>query len=96
MIVAAGFITLDTRECKSLKEKRSIIKSIMGKAKTKFQNAAFAEVDHQNLSSKATIGISVVSNETSFAQTILLKILDFIEDIAFRTTLEHKVEFFML
>jgi len=49
----------------SLKGKRSIVKSVIGRLKSRF-NISISEVDHQDSKTSAIIGISIVSNETHF------------------------------
>ena len=49
----------------SLKGKRSIIKSLIGRLKSRF-NISVAEVDHQDSKTIAVIGIATVSNDSRF------------------------------
>jgi len=49
----------------SLKGKRSIVKSLIGRLKNRF-NISISEVDHQDSKSIAVIGISIVGNESRF------------------------------
>lgn len=49
----------------SLKGKRSIVKSLLGRLKSRF-NISVSEVEHQDEKTYAVIGISIVSNETRF------------------------------
>lgn len=54
-----------TRSISSLKQKRSIVKSVIGRLKSRF-NISIAEVDHQDSKSTAVIAIAMVSNDTRF------------------------------
>ena len=63
----------------SLKAKRSIIKSLMGRLKSRF-NLSVSEVEHQDSKAVAVIGISIVSNETRFLDQQLDTILDFMRN----------------
>ena len=49
----------------SLKGKRSIIKSLIGRLQSRF-NISIAEVDHQDSKSIAVLGVAVVSNDSRF------------------------------
>jgi len=49
----------------SLKQKRSIVKGVTGRLRSRF-NVSVAEVDHQDSKTSAVIGIAVVSNEAQF------------------------------
>jgi len=62
----------------SLKDKRQIRRSLIDKAKQKF-NASISEVDTQDILQTLTIGIAVVSGEYSHAQNMLDEIVRFME-----------------
>lgn len=62
----------------SLKEKRRIIKSLIGRLKSRF-NISIAEVDHQDNKIYAVLGMAVVSNDTRFINQQLDKIIDFMK-----------------
>jgi len=96
MYVAAGYITLDTSECSSLKEKRSITRSLIDKAKAKFSPLSIAEVGNADNFKKATIGVSVVSNDKEIIASILSKILQYLEESSFRTILAAEAQIFAL
>jgi uncharacterized protein YlxP (DUF503 family) len=49
----------------SLKQKRSIVKSLIGRVKSRF-NTSIAEVNHQDKKTSALIAIAIVSNEANF------------------------------
>lgn len=63
----------------SLKGKRSIVKSVIGRLKSRF-NISIAEVDHQDNKNGAVIGISIVSNDTRFIDRQFDAILDFMRN----------------
>ena len=63
----------------SLKGKRSIVKSLMGRLKSRF-NISISEVDHQDCKSIAVLGISIVSNESGFIDKQFDSILDFMRN----------------
>ena len=60
----------------SLKAKRSIIKSLMGRIKSRF-NVSISEVDHQDSKAVAVLGLAIVSNDARFLDQQLDTILDF-------------------
>jgi uncharacterized protein YlxP (DUF503 family) len=49
----------------SLKQKRSVVKSLIGRLKARF-NVSVAEVDHQDNKTRAVIAVAMVSNDTRF------------------------------
>jgi len=62
----------------SLKDKRSVVKSMINKLQNKF-NVSVSEVDDQELLNKATIGIALVSNNAQFNKDVFESIITFIE-----------------
>jgi len=63
----------------SLKEKRSIVKSLIARLGNRF-NVSVAEVDQQDNRSSAVIGIAVVSNESRFIDQQLETVLKFMRN----------------
>ena len=61
----------------SLKEKRGIVKSILGRARNRF-NTACAEVDRQDNPSVAVLGFVTVSPDKAMARTVLVQVEDWI------------------
>ncbi|NMB47188.1 MAG: DUF503 domain-containing protein [Firmicutes bacterium] len=78
MVVGIVRLGLHISDCQSLKEKRSIIKSLTQRLRNKF-NAAIAEIADQDLWQKSTIGAAVIGNSTAHASSQLQSIIDFIE-----------------
>ena len=60
----------------SLKGKRSIVKSLLGRLKSRF-NVSVSEVDNQDEKTRAVIGIALVSNETRFIDQQFDAIINF-------------------
>lgn len=79
MIIGACQIELYLPGVASLKEKRSIIKSLIARLRKQF-NVAVAEVDHQDVWQSAVIGIVTVTNESSHAHQMMGKINQWVED----------------
>lgn len=63
----------------SLKAKRSIVKSLIGRIQSRF-NVSVAEVDLQDTHGSAVIGIAVVSNESRFIDQQLDAVLNFMRN----------------
>ena len=63
----------------SLKEKRSIVKSVIGRLSSRF-NISISEVDHQDTRGSAVLGIAVVSNDARFIDQQLDAILTFMRN----------------
>ena len=76
MIVGVMTCKLHLSGITSLKEKRSIVKSLNGRLKSRF-NISVAEVDSQDSKYLAVIAVATVSNETRFVNQQLDKIINF-------------------
>jgi len=63
----------------SLKGKRKVLKSLIGRVRSKF-NVSIAEVSANELWQRAHIGICLVGNDKRFINGALDKMLDFVED----------------
>jgi hypothetical protein len=71
-------VTLHLGEGSSLKDKRSVIKSLVETTRQKF-NVSIAEVDDLDSLRRATLGIAVVSNDSAHCNRVLDKLLDHLE-----------------
>jgi uncharacterized protein YlxP (DUF503 family) len=63
----------------SLKEKRHIIKSVIGRLQSRF-NVSVSEVEQQGSHTSAVLGLAVVSNERAFVDQQLDAILTFMRN----------------
>lgn len=62
----------------SLKEKRSIVKSVIGRLKSRF-NISIAEVDYQDNKTCAVIAMAMVCNDTRFINQQFDSIISFMQ-----------------
>lgn len=76
MIVGVLTAQLHLHGINSLKEKRSIVKSLLGRLKSRF-NISISEVDHQDEKTSAIVGIALISNDTRFINQQFDNIIDF-------------------
>jgi len=60
-------------DCTSLKDKRSVMRALLSLLHQKFR-CAVAEVEHQDLRQRATVGVSVVADTSFHAKRILTEI----------------------
>lgn len=77
----------------SLKEKRSIIKSLIKKSRNKF-NLAIAETDDNDLWKNANISAVTVSNERKYIDSLFSKYVNFVDEIVEVELRDYKVEIF--
>ena len=79
MIVGVLTANLSLQGITSLKGKRSIIKSLIGRLKSRF-NISISEVDYQDSKTAAVIGISIVGNDSQFIDRQFDAILNFMRN----------------
>ena len=80
MVVGLGTITFRIHECRSLKEKRSIVKSLIRKVRNNF-NASVAEIGSHDIYQKAEIGFSMVGTDQRYINSKSDKLLNMLEDM---------------
>lgn len=78
MVVATCVVKLHLEGVFSLKDKRSIVKSIVTRLPRQF-NVAVAEVEHQDVWQTAVLGIVTVGNDARYLQGLLEKAVTWIE-----------------
>jgi hypothetical protein len=79
MLVGVMTVTLHMQGIGSLKDKRHIVKSVIGRLQSRF-NVSVSEVEHQDSKIAAVLGMAVVSNERNFVQQQLDAILNFMRN----------------
>lgn len=92
MVVGVCRVTLAIDESHSLKEKRMVLRRIKDRVANKF-NCAIAEVGDQDDWQSAEISFAVVSNEYGFSQSMVQKILQFIEDLAVAKVVDDEQDY---
>mgnify|MGYP000983698597 CR=1 FL=1 len=91
MIVGTCEMEMIIYEANSLKEKRHVIKSVIERIKSRF-NASVAEVGYNDLWNRTIIGIAVVSNKKSLCESIIYKIINFIDNDERLEIINHSME----
>ncbi|SCG82970.1 putative protein ylxP ORF5 [Proteiniborus sp. DW1] len=91
MIIGACSVELMIYESNSLKDKRHVIKSIIGKIQSRF-NVSIAEVDLNDTWKNSQIGFACVTNDTTHANQIISNVLKFIEGDGRVEIVDHRIE----
>ena len=78
MIVGVMTARLHLNGINSLKQKRSIVKSLIGRLKSRF-NVSVSETDHQDGKQLAVISMAIVSNDTRFINQQFDTIVNFMQ-----------------
>lgn len=92
MVVGVCQLALRFHDCRSLKEKRQILKSVIGKVKNRF-NISIAEVGGHTFWQKADVGIAVIGTDNAFVNSVIDKVLDYIDGLHLAEIIDHDVEF---
>ncbi len=78
VIIGIAELTIFLPEQHSLKEKRSIIQSLLKRMGNKY-NASVAEIGEQDKWQKSIIGVAVIGGTTAHAHSQLQSIIRFVE-----------------
>lgn len=78
MVIGVCTVKLYLPLAHSLKDKRSVVKSITTRISREF-NVSIAEVDLQDMWQTALLGISTVSNDAAYAHGVLEQVIKWIE-----------------
>ena len=91
MVVGICHVRLLLHNVFSLKEKRGIVRRIIGRVKSKF-SVSIAEVGENDLLQRASIGFCVVGNDRAFVNSCLDKIMAFIEELYLAEVVDQNIE----
>ncbi|MBN2049959.1 MAG: DUF503 domain-containing protein [Spirochaetales bacterium] len=81
MVVSMVQFIIQLPDITSIKEKRRIVKSLIAKIARKFKLSA-AEVDLQDSLTFTQIGAALVSNSSRYGESVMQKVIRFVEDEA--------------
>jgi hypothetical protein len=91
MAVAVVQASLLVPGCASLKDKRSVVKGLVERARNRF-NASVAEIGAQDLLQRAEIGAALVANDRRFLATEAERLLAYLEGCPDVQMLDRQVE----
>jgi uncharacterized protein YlxP (DUF503 family) len=91
MVVGVVKLELWIPQSASLKAKRSVVKKVIERTRARF-NVTVAEVDKQDVYSRAVIGCAMVGSDQRYVNGAVDKILDFIESLAVAEVLSETIE----
>jgi len=92
MVVGVLKIELFIEGSRSLKDKRTVVKSITEKVRNKFKNVSISEVGSNDLWQKAALGVCIITNEGPFANSVLDQVLNYIQTISACRIFNDKIE----
>jgi len=92
MVVGVCTLTLDIPHSKSLKDKRSVVKSVIARVRNQF-NVSIAEIGDNDAWHSAVLGIAAVSNDPAYAHGLLEKAIQLIANSHFDANLaDYQIE----
>ncbi len=92
MVIGVCQLELLIHENVSLKGKRQVLKSLIQRARQRF-NISIAEVEDQDLWQKAVLGICAVGNDQQFINSTLDRVVNFIEQAQLAEVADSTLEF---
>ncbi len=91
MVVGTLKIELHLHDNRSLKGKRKVVRSMVGKVKHKF-NVAIAEVGSNDKWQKIELGVSTVGNDRRHLDASLTNILAFLDSMYLAEIVDSRIE----
>jgi uncharacterized protein len=91
MVIGAMIIEFHIHDNQSLKGKRKIVKSMIGKVKSRF-NVSIAEIGANDKWQTIELGISAVGNDRRFIDSSLANVLSFLDSLYLADLTNSKIE----
>ena len=91
MVVGICGISLLIHDAQSLKGKRQVIKSLQEKVRNRF-NVSMAEVGDNDLWQRAELAVAAVGNDRAFINSVIDKVVNFIENLHVAEIIDHRIE----
>jgi uncharacterized protein len=95
MVVGVGCLTFRIHQCRSLKEKRRVVKSLIARIRNNF-NASVAEVADNDIYQQAVIGVTLVGSDRRVVNAKLDKLFNFAEDLGLAEMIDNQLEIISL
>ena len=80
MVIGLIRVEIYIESSRSLKDKRRVVKSLVQKLKSRFSNLSVSEVELLNSWKKSIIAIVTVSNEITYINSVIDKVLNYINE----------------
>lgn len=91
MVAGLGIITFRLHECRSLKGKRKIVKSIINRLRNNF-NVSVAEVGSNDVYQRAIIGFALVGNDRTVINSKIDKIFNLADELGLAEIIDSEME----
>jgi uncharacterized protein len=91
MVIGAMIVEFHIHDNQSLKGKRKIVKSMIGKVKSRF-NVAIAEIGSNDKWQTIELGVGAVGNDRRFIDSSLANVLSFLESLYLAEITNSKID----
>ena len=91
MVAGLGIITFRLHDCRSLKGKRKIVKSIISRLRNNF-NVSVAEIEANDIYQKAVIGFALVGNNRKVINSKIDKIFNLADELNLAEIIDSEME----
>ena len=91
MVVGLGHVALRIEGCRSLKEKRRIVKTMIHRLRNEF-NVSAAEVGANDIHQRAEIGVAAVGNDRERINSKIDKLFNFVDDMGLAEVVDTQME----
>jgi len=91
MVVGLGVITFRLHDCRSLKGKRKIVKSIIMQLRNNF-NISVSEVGSNDVYQRAEIGFALVGNNRRVINAKIDKVFNLTDDLGLAEIVDSEME----
>ena len=91
MVIGIGFIVLRIPGNSSLKGKRRVAKSVLGKIRNTF-NASAAEIANNDVLQRVEIGFALVGNDRRYINSNLDKVLNMVDNMHLGEIIDSRTE----
>lgn len=95
MILGTGVIVIRIEGCRSLKEKRKVVKSMITRLGNAF-NLSVAEIGANDVHQRAEIGFALVGNDQGVVNSKIDKIFNMAENMGVAQVLSTKMEILII
>ena len=95
MIVGVAVVELRVHASQSLKEKRGVVRKIVGRLRHRF-NVSVAEVGGQDTWQRAVIGLTMAGSDETVVHNGLARALEFVEETHLAEVLASEIELMRL
>lgn len=91
MVVGLGVITFRLHDCRSLKGKRKIVKSIINRLRNNF-NVSVAEIGSNDVYQRAVIGFALVGNNRMVINSKIDKVFNLADELGLAEIIDTEME----